>query len=70
MPLRSIRMGREIKDAVESAVQVQHPIDGTLKDIHGTIFTGAPRAGADLRSATVLDGEVLRRSPGPQAPPR
>jgi proline racemase len=31
--------------------------------IHGTIFTGAGR-GADLRSATVLDGGVLRRSPG------
>lgn len=48
-----IRMGREIKDAV-----------GKLKDIQGTIFTGAPRAAADLRSATILDGEVLRRSPG------
>lgn len=48
-----IRMGREIKDAV-----------GRLKDIQGTIFTGAPRTASDLRSATVLDGEVLRRSPG------
>ncbi len=35
-----------------------------VKDIHGTIFTGAARGEADLRSATVLDGEVLRRSPG------
>jgi proline racemase len=59
-----IRMGRDIKDAVESAVQVRHPIDSTLKGIQGTIFTAAPRTGADLRSATVLDGEVLRRSPG------
>ena len=59
-----IRMGREIKDAVESAVQVRHPIDSTLKGIQGTIFTAAPRTGADLRSATVLEGEVLRRSPG------
>ncbi len=57
-------MGREIKDAVASTVHVQHPLDGKLRDIHGTIFTGAPRAAADLRSATVLDGEVLRRSPG------
>lgn len=46
------RMGREIRDEL-------HPID-----IQGTIFTGAPRASADLRSATVLDGELLRRSPG------
>ena len=59
-----IRMGREIQEAVESTVHVQHPIDRTLKDIQGSIFTGAPRAEADLRSATVLDGEVLRRSPG------
>lgn len=59
-----IRMGREIKGAVESTIHIQHPIDTALKDVHGTIFTGAPRAHADLRSATVLDGEVLRRSPG------
>jgi proline racemase len=59
-----VRMGREIKDAIASTLQVQHPIDARLKDIHGTILTGASRAAADLRSATVLDGEVLRRSPG------
>ena len=59
-----IHMGREIKEALESTVHIQHPLDGKLKDIQGSIFTGAPRAGADLRSATVLDGELLRRSPG------
>jgi proline racemase len=59
-----IRMGREIQDAVDSAVQVRHPIDSTLRGVQGTIFTAAPRTGADLRSATVLEGEVLRRSPG------
>jgi len=59
-----IRMGREIKEAVEASVDVRHPGDSRLKGIHGTIFTGAPRAEADLRSATVLEGDVLRRSPG------
>jgi proline racemase len=59
-----IRMGREITEAVESTVHVEHPADNRLKDIQGAIFTGAARGGADLRSATVLDGEVLRRSPG------
>ena len=50
-----IRMGMEIKAA----------LDRTQQGIQGTIFTGAPRtATADLRSATVLDGQVLRRSPG------
>ncbi len=59
-----IRMGHDIKEAVEAAVQVRHPIGAGIKGIHGTIFTGAPRVAADLRSATVLQGEVLRRSPG------
>jgi len=59
-----IRMGLEIKEAVESSINVVHPADSTVTGIHGTIFTGAPRAAADLRSATVLDGQVLRRAPG------
>jgi proline racemase len=59
-----IRMGHEITEAIESTVHVQHPIDLSVKDIHGTIFTGAARGASDLRSATVLGGEVLRRSPG------
>jgi proline racemase len=59
-----IGMGREIKEAVESTVEVSHPGDAAVKGIHGTIFTGAPRGVGDLRSATVLNGEILRRSPG------
>ncbi len=57
-------MGREITDAIQSTVPVQHPVDASLKDVQGTIFTGAARGAGDLRSATVLDGAVLRRSPG------
>lgn len=59
-----IRMGRDIKEAIEETARVQHPGDARLTGLQGTIFTGAPHAGADLRSATVLEGEVLRRSPG------
>jgi len=59
-----IRMGLELKHAVESSVNVVHPGDGKLKGIHGTIFTGASRSPSDLRSATVLDGRLVRRSPG------
>jgi len=59
-----VRMGREIQDAIESAIHVQHPRRADIKGIHGTMFTGPSRGAADLRSATVLDGEVLRRSPG------
>jgi proline racemase len=46
-----IRAAREIQKAAKPAA------------VHGTIFTGAAH-GADVRSATVLDGGVLRRSPG------
>ena len=56
-------MGRESKMPLNRPC-ICSTHDARLKDIHGTIFTGAPRAAADLRSATVLDGEVLRRSPG------
>ena len=46
-----VRMGRLLEEAIQTPIQ-------------GTIFTGAASGPADLRSATVLDGEVLRRSPG------
>ena len=59
-----VRMGLELKHAVESSLNVVHPIDDKVKGIHGTIFTGASRSASDLRSATILDGRVLRRSPG------
>jgi proline racemase len=59
-----IRTGMELKQAVESSLHVVHPLDSRVKGIHGAIFTGAPRVAADLRSATVLDGQVMRRSPG------
>jgi proline racemase len=59
-----IRAGRDIKEAAESAVSCRHPRMAGIQGIHGTILTGAARGEADLRSATVLDGSVLRRSPG------
>jgi proline racemase len=61
---RLIRAGLEIKRAVESSLNVVDPIDNRQKGIQGTIFTGPSRSTADLRSATVLDGQVVRRSPG------
>jgi proline racemase len=59
-----IRMGREIMEAVEAQGTIRHPVDGVAKGLHGAILTGPPHAAADLRSATVLQGDVLRRSPG------
>jgi len=51
-----LRAGRELQEAVEASVAMTDPI--------GVIFTAPSRASADLRSATVLSGGVLRRSPG------
>jgi proline racemase len=59
-----VRMGREIAQAIESSTRVVHPLEKAWKGIGGTIFTAPPRIAADLRSATILDGAVLRRSPG------
>ena len=50
-----IRMALDLGTAMESLASV---------GIHGVIFTAPARTSADLRSATVLDGQVLRRSPG------
>ena len=48
-----VRAGLEVMNAVKAVKRVQ-----------GAIFTGPARGAADLRSATVLEGGVLRRSPG------
>ena len=56
-----IRAAGPLKDAVEVTLRATHP---SLSAMHGVIFTAPARQGAHLRSATVLDGGVLRRSPG------
>jgi proline racemase len=48
-----VRAGIEITNAVKA-----------VKKVQGTVFTGPARGAADLRTATVLEGGVLRRSPG------
>lgn len=58
------RAGMEIKDAVEKAVKVEHPLEPRLKGIYGTIFTGPPSAeGADLRNVTIFADAQVDRSP-------
>jgi proline racemase len=48
---------------VRAAMDIMNALKAST-GIHGTIFTGPPRALSDLRSATVLDGGILKRSPG------
>jgi len=56
-----IRTAARLQQAVDAALHVAHP---GISGLNGVIFTAASRQGGHLRSATVLDGGVLRRSPG------
>jgi proline racemase len=57
------RAGAEIKDAVDRAMTVAHPLEPRLTGIYGTIFTGPPRDGsADLRNVTVFANGAIDRS--------
>ena len=56
--------GMAIKDAVETAVRVEHPLEPALRGIYGTIFTGpASEETADLRNVTVFADAEVDRSP-------
>jgi proline racemase len=56
------RAGIAIRDAIEAAHQIAHPLQPAIDGIEGTIFTGPSHDdGADLRNAAVFaDGEVDR----------
>ena len=56
--------GMAIKDAVEAAVRVEHPLEPALQGIYGTIFTApASDETADLRNVTVFAEAEIDRSP-------
>jgi proline racemase len=58
------RMGMAIKQAVESAKPIVHPLEPGLKGIYGTIFTGPPAdPTADLRNVTIFADAEVDRSP-------
>ena len=59
-----VRSGLEIKAAIESSSRIVHPEGGPDRGLQGVILTAPATDAADLRTATVLDGGVLRRSPG------
>jgi len=59
-----VEAASEITTAIQHSLAVIHPADKSGAGIQGVIFTGPARTAADLRSATVLEGGVLRRSPG------
>jgi len=58
------RIGMEIKEAIESAHTIIHPLEPGLTGIYGTIFTGLPGdEGADLRNVTIFADAEVDRSP-------
>jgi proline racemase len=57
------RTGMAIKELVEAAVRVEHPLDPALRGLYGTIFTGPATGRADLRNVTVFADAEVDRSP-------
>ena len=62
---RFVELGREIKDHLNAAAEISHPLEPRLRDVYGTIFfeDEAPVRGPGLaqRNVTVFaDGEVDR----------
>jgi proline racemase len=58
------RVGMDIKEAIEAALIIVHPLDPGLTGIYGTIFTGPPSdETADLRNVTIFADAEVDRSP-------
>ena len=69
-PIRREELGRlralggRIRDRIDKALDVVHPLDARLRGIYGTIFTGPPNGeGAHLRNVTVFADAQVDRSP-------
>ncbi|MDP8944322.1 MAG: proline racemase family protein [Actinomycetota bacterium] len=58
-----ISLGREIKNSINDAHEISHPLEPRLRDIYGTIFFAETEGGGPLRQRNVTifaDGEVDR----------
>ena len=58
-----IGLGREIKNSINDAREISHPLEPRLRDIYGTIFFAEKEGGGRLRQRNVTvfaDGEVDR----------
>ncbi|MEJ7762470.1 MAG: proline racemase family protein [Thermomicrobiales bacterium] len=59
-----VRLGMEVKRAVSAAVAIDHPEDGRLSGLYGTIISAPPTGpGADGRNVTVYADGAIDRSP-------
>jgi proline racemase len=58
------KAGMHIRQSLESALRVVHPVEPGLHGLYGTIFTGPPSSsGADLRNVTIFADAEVDRSP-------
>jgi trans-L-3-hydroxyproline dehydratase len=58
------RVGMDIKEAIEAAHTIAHPLEPGLRGIYGTIFTGpSSDERADLRNVTIFADAEVDRSP-------
>jgi len=58
------RAGMAIKEAVEGAVRVEHPLEPALRGLYGTIFTAPPSdERSDLRNVAIFADAEVDRSP-------
>jgi proline racemase len=58
-----IGLGREIKNSINDAHEISHPLEPRLRDIYGTIFFAEKEGGGTLRQRNITvfaDGEVDR----------
>ncbi|MDQ3068939.1 MAG: proline racemase family protein [Acidobacteriota bacterium] len=53
----------DVREQVEKAIKVVHPLEPELAGIYGTIYTGPPEGAADLRNVTVFADREVDRSP-------
>jgi trans-L-3-hydroxyproline dehydratase len=58
-----IDFGMAVKQAVEAARDVVHPLEPDLRGVYGTIVTGMPNDGANGRNVTIFAAGEVDRSP-------
>jgi proline racemase len=59
-----VKLGMEIKHAVEAAIDVRHPLESELHGIYGTIISDEPRLpGSNGRNITIFAEAEVDRSP-------
>ncbi|NVJ97984.1 MAG: 4-hydroxyproline epimerase [Alphaproteobacteria bacterium] len=62
-PADVLRFSPLVREAVNKAITVVHPVDPTVKGCSHVLWTGAPTEGADGRNAVFYGDKAIDRSP-------